>query len=522
MRRPLAVLVAAMTAATVLSLPGPAYSSPQHSAEDQTVTNEKDGTKIAITVFRPAAAAGRDVPVVLHSHGWGGSRETSISATVKPFLDAGLGVVSIDQRGHGDSEGKANMQDPTKETEDIEAVIDRVASYDWVLRERRDGRVLKKDPVLGSIGISYGGGYQTMLTLDEIAETGRTRLDALAPEITWFDLPESLAPENVPRSAWDTLLYAVGARMLPQYVHEGYAWGAATGQWPDGTLYGEEVPGAVDIESELRTHGPSWFVKKGVRIDVPVLVRQGSTDNLFNLNQGLKIFEKAVTPKARKNSYFVAFNGGHALPNIYPAGSTTALELGGGHDACSGDFAKLTVRFFKRVFAGRSTKGLLPTRYNLTTADGDDCLRLDSLRRRKSFEVNQAGTGGVVVPTVASPPIHVEVARGPVTVNGIPRLSGRVTSAALDGRAFIGLAVGTSPADARVVQNNLMPLRRPQPVQDDKFTIELAGVAVEVPKGKNLYLTVSSFSDMYFGHGSRAPGAMVLDDLRLSLPVSKS
>ena len=514
-RAKVSVPLAAAVLSALLFAPGTSSADPEHSADDQTVTNEKDGTKIAITVFRPSASARTRVPVILHSHGWAGSRETAIAGTIEEFLDAGFGVVSVDQRGHGESEGQANIQDPTKETEDIKAVIDRIASFDWVEHDRRNGKVLANDPVLGAIGGSYGGGYQTMTALDEIADEGRTRFNALAPEITWFDLPESLAPEDVPRSAWTTVLYAAGSSMVPQYVHEGYAWGASTGQWPNGTLYGEKVPGAVDIDTELSKHGPSWFVKKGVRLNIPVLQRQGTSDNLFNLNQGLKIFDRALTRKAKKKSLFVAYNGGHALPNAFPPGTAA------GDDACSGNFAKLTIRFFQRTLYGRSGKGLLPARYNLTTADGEKCLHLNSLRKRRSLKAEAPGTGSIVTPTVAGPPLNIEVAQGPVTVNGVPKLSGKVTSAALDGRAFIGLAVGTTPADARVVQNNLMPLRLPRPVQDKKFAIELSGVVVEVPRGQTLFLTVTPFSDMFFGHGTRTPGALVLDDVKLSLPVPK-
>ena len=96
-----------------------------------------------------------------------------------------------------------------------------------------------------------------------------------------------------------------------------------------------------------------------------------------------------------------------------------------------------------------------------------------------------------------------------------------MASAGLDNRAFIGLSVGTTPADARVIQNNLMPLRQLLPTTGEKFNIELPGIAVEVPEGQSLFLTITPVSDMYFGHGSRTPGALVLSDLTLTLPQPK-
>jgi ABC-2 type transport system ATP-binding protein len=508
-----ASLLLASAAATAVS------AKPGHKAEDATVTNPEDGTKIAITVFMPSgASASSQVPVVLHSHGWSGSRTTEIGGAIEDFLDAGFGVVSIDQRGHGETGGQAHVQDPTKETEDIKAVIDYVAALDWVAHDTDgSGNPIANDPVLAAIGGSYGGGYQTMTALDEIDDEGRTRFNALAPEITWYDLPESLAPQGVSRTAWSTLLYAVGASFVPQYIHEAFVWGTATGQWPDGTLYGEKVNGAPDLDSIFHRHSPIWYAERGIRIDVPVLLREGISDNLFNLNQGLHLFDHVVTPGARSQSLFVGYNGGHALPNALPAGTAA------GDDACSpkGDFTKLTIEFFERVFSGDSTRGLLPARYNLTTADGSRCLSTNRVGNYKALEVDPLGTGSMIVTAGLGAPLHIPIAEGPITVAGIPTLKGRMSSAVLDARVFFGLSMGTTPADALVIQNNLMPLRSAQPAQDEKFEIELPGVVVDVTKGKTLFLTISPFSDMYFGHGSRVPGGFVLSGQKASLPRAR-
>ena len=520
MRRTLTAL--ALTALLATSVPLVARAD-EHSAKNETVTNRKDDTTIAITVFKPAGAAPqRQAPVILHSHGWGGSRSTAIEGDVKAFLDAGFGVVSIDQRGHGESTGQANVQDPTKETEDIKAVIDHVASLKWVLHDKNSsGRVIANDPVLGAIGGSYGGGYQTMTALDETADEGRTRFNAIAPEITWYDLPESLAPQKVPRTAWTAVLYAAGASMLPEYVHVANAWGATTGQWPDGTVYGEKVDGVPDLDAEFHKHGPVWFVERGHKINVPTLLRQGASDNLFNLNQGLKIFDKALTKAARSKSLFVSFNGGHALPNALPAGNPAAAEVGGGVDACSGNWTKLRIAFFRKAFAGANPSKLLPSRYNFTDLDGETCTGVDRFDH-STLKVDPLGTGSVISTTGLGAPLSLQVEKGPVTVTGIPRLSGTVTSAGLDSRVFFGLATGTSPADARVVQNNLMPLREIMPAADKKFNIELPGVSVKVPKGQSLFLTISPESDMYFAHGSKPPGGLVLSKLKLDLTVPEA
>jgi pimeloyl-ACP methyl ester carboxylesterase len=498
----------------VLVLPAAQAGAAGHSARDATVENPDDGTEIAITIFKPAAAARRDVPVILHSHGWGGSRETDVNGYVKPFLDAGFGVVSIDQRGHGDSGGQAHVQDPTKETEDVQAVIDHVATLNWVKLEG------PRDPVMGAVGGSYGGGFQTMTALDEIAEQGYTRFDALAPEITWYDLPRSLAPQGVPRTAWTTLLYAAGAQMVPDFIHVGFAWSAATGQWPDGTLYGQPIAGAPNIDEIFHEHSPVAFVEDGVRLDIPVLIRQGTSDNLFPLNEGLDNFTRTLTPQARRQSYFVAFNGGHALPNVLPPGRPVTLELGSGVDACNKDFQETTIEFFSRVFAGRSTRGVLPSRYNLTTLEGDRCLHLDRLGTARRVKIDPTGTGLTAFTVGPGAPLNLPVLEGPRTLAGVPVLKGKLTSAALDARLFVGLAIGTSPADAAVIDNNLMPLHQMLPAQDKRFRLDLAGVVAEVPQGQSLFLTITPVSDLFAGHISRTPGVVVLEDLAVELPLA--
>src|SRR3546814_14276410 len=87
--------------------------------------------------------------MVLHSHGWGGSRETTASGAVAPYLAAGYGVLSFDQRGFGEStDDKANIMDPAKEGRDVVAVVDYVAELDWVSRDSQDQKDAD-DPEIG-------------------------------------------------------------------------------------------------------------------------------------------------------------------------------------------------------------------------------------------------------------------------------------------------------------------------------------------------------------------------------------
>ncbi|MDV6014649.1 alpha/beta fold hydrolase [Haloechinothrix sp. LS1_15] len=489
-----ALVLTAVTAGTA------AASAGAHEPDDVCIpgvpeTDPLDAgpVEICMSVFQPADAAGNNrVPVLLHSHGWGGSR-TSSPGSFQRYLDAGFGVVSFDQRGFGDSGGKAHVQDPEFEGQDVIAVIDYIAGLDWVERKGPD------DPVLGAIGGSYGGGFQLAGAFTEIARTGDTRFDALAPQITWHSLPESLAPQEVVRSSWTSLLYAAGAGAHTSTVHAGFAEGVATGDWP------------ATMDEFFRENGPEFHVEQGRKLDIPVLLRQGTSDNLFALDQAIKNFDRALTGKARRDSLLVGYNGGHALPNALPAGDAVA------GDACSerlaGSYQELELRFFAEHLQGAPPELDGRGQYHLMTAHGD-CLTVDSVAPTEDYTLPD-----ITTTTAAGVPRAVPIAEGPLTIAGTPYLDGVVTALGLDSRAFLALSVGTTPADARVIQNNMLPHREESLNLGAQRSIELPSVAVRVPEGESLFLTVSPVSDMFALHGSRTPGGMQLTDLTVRLPV---
>jgi ABC-2 type transport system ATP-binding protein len=460
-------------------------------------------TDICYTLFKPAGASrSRKVPMILHSHGWGGSR-TKEAAAFRRWLDAGFGVLSFDQRGFGESGGQAHIMNPAYEGKDVTRLVRFVSRLDWV---RRDG---KGDPRLGAIGGSYGGGYQLAGAFRFLMDRGEPVFDALAPEITWWDLKESLAPQEVVRAAWALLLSAAGQEALPQDIKVALAEGLATGMWPDGT-----APGTPDLDAFFERNGPRWHVEQGRRLDIPVLFRQGATDSLFPLDQGLKNFRKALTPRARKQSIFIGYNGGHTHPAVFPpsigvAGDPCSAKLG------SKDFADLAVRFMQENLKGRDAGVRGFGRYHLGTADGERCLTVRSVAPSTSVTLDSP----VATPEAGGPPVAVEVAQGPLRVAGTPSMSGTMTALGLNNRAFYALAVGTSPLDAKIVQHNMLPVNEPEPVAGEQRRITLPSVAVRVPEGQNLYVLASATSDTFVSMGSRTPGAILLEDVTVRLPL---
>lgn len=503
-----AVAALALAAGGAHLLTAPAADAAGVTVRNGCVTSVPDPgstapVQICYTLFKPAGAdRGHRVPVVMHSHGWGGSR-TSDPPSFQKYLGRGFGVLSFDQRGFGESGGKAQVMNPAHEGHDVRRLVSLIAAQPWV---RKDG---PGDPRLGAIGGSYGGGYQLLGAFEHLRVKGKPVFDALAPEITWNDLKESLAPDEVVRTEWVSALTAASlpSDALPPAILGSLAEGAATGGWPDGS-----VPGTTDLDAFFAKNGPRWHVGNGRRLDIPVLFGQGATDNLFPLRQGLKNWATALTPRARARSIFVGYNGGHTLPSVFPAG------VGAAADPCSirlgsPTFGDLAVRFMQEKLQGRD-RGLTGFgRLHLATA-GNRCTSVASVTPDRTVRI-----ADVTTPTVVGPPIATPVAQGPLRIAGRSYLSAKVTTLTPDARGFFALAVGTSPLDARIVQNNMLPMREPSVLTGASRRMELPSVAVDVPAGQSLFLVASATSDMFLSHGGRVPGAIRLSDVKVELPT---
>jgi ABC-2 type transport system ATP-binding protein len=458
--------------------------------------------KICYTLFQPHGSDARHrVPLIFHSHGWAGSRTTD-PASFAAFTRAGYGVLSFDQRGFGEDGGKARIENPAYEGQDVARLVDLVSKLSWV---QQDG---PGDPHIGAIGGSYGGGYQFVGAFTQIALKHKQVFDALAPEITWWSLKQSLAPQGVPKTEWDTALTGAGANALPPEILEGFAESAATGTWTDGS-----VPGTVNLDAFFAKNGPQWQVSQGRRIDVPVLFGQGITDTLFPLRQGLQNWANALTPAARAKSIFVGYNDGHVLPFVYPQAEAPTTDHPCEKQLAGGDFQALTIKFFDHALKGKKTTLSGYGRYHLATANGT-CTTTTSVAPNAAYPV-----GTVATTEAVSPPLAVKVADGPLRVAGTPYLEGDVTALGVNNRAFYALGVGTSPADVKIVQGNVLPYSSQLPVNGVHTTIELPSVAVDVPAGSSLYVVAMATNDMFAGFGSRTPGAVVIQNAKVKVPV---
>ncbi|MDX2973762.1 CocE/NonD family hydrolase [Kribbella solani] len=457
--------------------------------------------RICYTLFEPAGASARHtVPLIFHSHGWGGSR-TKDPAAFKDWLDAGFGVLSFDQRSFGESTGVAHVMNPDYEGRDVVKLVDLVAGLDWVTKQRPG------DPLIGAIGGSYGGGYQFAGAFTELRDSGRTRFDALAPEITWWDLKQSLAPQEAARTMWLSILFAGGGTHLPPAVSKAFVALIATGAWPSGQA-------GRDLTAFFAHNGPAWHVQQGRRLDIPVLLGQGISDNLFNLNQGLANFDRALTARARAKSILVGYNGGHTLPAVVPpgyaaAGDPCSIALG------SPNFSALSIRFMRLQLLHQATGLSGFGTYHLSTANGR-CLTQHSLTANKRYPL-----GKIVVPTGVGLPVNLPIAKGPLTIAGTPTVTADVYTVIPRSAAYFALSVGKTALTAKVVQNNTMPLREKHTARGVRRTIELPAIAVDVPAGQNLYLTVAPVADMYAGQRGPLPGMLMLKNGTLRVHLAR-
>jgi len=296
---------------------------------DVEIVNPHDGTVIVFTVMQPALDEHTTAPLIVHGHGFGGARlggrdqrsiYEALSGGLLPSTEAarraanaGYFVISFDQRGFGDSAGNVNIMDPALEGADISAILDW-AEQDMAHTDRlarRDGR-----PVVGGLGLSYGGGFQF------IGACVDNRFTAIVPTATWHDLSYSLAPDNVIKTAWGAALVALGMPtsgidldpMLYRALIEALA----------SPLTGSGL--SDHVADELYNHSPASFfdgciARDGARVAAPqqrpaprvdALIIQGVGDTLFNLNEAVA---NAQGLRAAGNDvHLIAVRHGHSLP----------------------------------------------------------------------------------------------------------------------------------------------------------------------------------------------------------------
>ncbi|MGW8781737.1 CocE/NonD family hydrolase [Streptomyces sp. NPDC055796] len=247
---------------------------------------EMDGAAIDTSYF--TAGGGQKRPAVLLGHGFGGSKD-DVRAQAERLARDGYAVLTWSARGFGRSGGQIGLNDPEHEVKDVSRLVD------WLARQpevRLDG---DGDPRVGVAGASYGGAVSLL------AAGYDRRVDAIAPQITYWNLADSLFPQGVFKKLWAGLFFTTGSAdgMRPEGI-PGTAAAPASGPSGAGTATATAcgrfqpelcamyervaVAGKPDAEARalLEARSPSAV---GDRIKVPTLIVQGQEDSLFPLDQ---------------------------------------------------------------------------------------------------------------------------------------------------------------------------------------------------------------------------------------------
>ncbi|WP_204043490.1 alpha/beta fold hydrolase, partial [Acrocarpospora phusangensis] len=218
----IAIAVLAVAAITWAVWP----SEPLPPGQDVTI-NVVDGPagdqRVAIdaTFFTPAT--GGRAPAVLLGHGFGGSK-ASVRDQAQRLAQHGYAVLTWSARGFGRSTGEIALNSPDYEVKDVQQLIDWLATRPEV---RLDA---SGDPRVGMAGGSYGGAIALMTAAYD------TRIDAIAPQITWYDLADALFPNatgqgpasGVFKKMWAGIFFSAGGNRLAG-LNSGGAAGALAG-----------------------------------------------------------------------------------------------------------------------------------------------------------------------------------------------------------------------------------------------------------------------------------------------------
>ncbi|WP_338676893.1 alpha/beta fold hydrolase [Streptomyces sp. SCSIO 30461] len=227
------------------------------------------------TSFFTAGSGGARRPAVLVGHGFGGSKD-SVRDQAEALARDGYAVLTWSARGFGASTGQIGLNDPDHEVKDVSRLID------WLAKRPEVRLDAEGDPRVGVTGASYGG------AISLLAAGHDRRVDAIAPEITYWNLADALLPDGVFKKLWAGIFFTTGGMSAVQPASGAApprSAAAACGRFQPVLCAMYEriatsgVPDAA-ARTLLESRSPSAV---GDRITVPTLIVQGRYDSLFPL-----------------------------------------------------------------------------------------------------------------------------------------------------------------------------------------------------------------------------------------------
>jgi ABC-2 type transport system ATP-binding protein len=498
------------------------------------------GDTVAMTVFEPATlCGGATYPLILHAPGFGGTRTQTLGSPAASnagslgnnlaiMVDNGYGVISFDQRGMGETTGKIRVMDPDFEGKDYLSVMNWAqAKLGWLAYGPTNEGDDKHEPIMGSIGGSYGGMYQFMLlNIDK-----RHRLRAINPNITPNNLSFSLYQGSTPKTLWNVALFGDGQAAgsgtsrgnFDPFVNETFVSDLAADQ---------EDPFAADF---FNYHSVDYFCNgtsiatnggAGTTPELPptttppkinALIWIGVRDTLFNFDNGYRNYE--CMKKGGGDVRLLSYQAGHNSPvegtpegivpdpgvNLfYPSGDALDSRCG---SKLNQDAAQLA--WFNRYLKNEtSATSIIPTEPCISLSEGDGVLvsKVTTGTEGTEFTLPSALTvlSGVPADVPTAQVLYTATSAGIVEA-GIPHIRLQVTTTAPVGvgTPIIYVGIGQTHASSSepflwdLVDNQITPLRGV-----GTFDIDLIGGGTRLAKGDQLGLLVYGSQDQYAGTGS--------------------
>ncbi len=526
-----------------------------------------DGAAIVFQVFEPSNFdCQQGHPLILQGHGFSGSRTTEAGtdplAPIAPLIEAGYAVISIDQRGHGESGGTIRVMDPDLEGQDLIQITDWAeANLDYL-------KYRKNNLLLGGVGGSYGGGFQYLLYNVDPDQ----RMDAMVPQITWHDLTYSLNPGNVTKNYWLAALSLLGdvgtGLSMDPYIRSSLVDGISTGKFPESALAFfhyhspsyfwqnelnlelfdsnntndyllEPVTGELPVTSDGR-----YIVKTPTREPYPVdvLMFQGMRDSLFPFNDAADNYEvlKAAGGDVRLLTY--PFSHHYLAPNVgliqetlanltfYSGELPTLANDGLNALTRCGDISvnDATVAWFNEKLLGEgNADDVITTGQQIcyTLTPGDTVSAPDITKGGRSYEASievlgqqlpatvltgAAGTVPTIVPleTLTEEAVVAGIPTASLTVStGLPELDSQCLDSSdpilqlgtCDAIVFAGVGViRSNQLVPELIDEQVMPLRGL-----GVHELELTGIAERLQAGDQLVLMLYGQHPTFAGAFSR-------------------
>lgn len=278
-----------------------------------------DGTRMAGDLYSPKAMAASDsLPVIVMSHGWGGTKSLLVSYAGR-FASEGYIVLAFDYRGWGDSDGrlvaKGAIPEPDENGEvtmKVQVIRTVVDPFDQLADIQRAIDFIQGEPNadvnrIGYWGSSYSGGHAVWLAANE------DRVKCVVGQVSAAD---SL---DIARTVWkDPDIAEVArkrgidrARGKIEPVPQGVDKAPGLNGWP--------------ILEKLVKYRP---VEHADRITIPILLIDAEKEQLFDRHKaGELAIQRAKANGARTKYHVVPGITHYGIYRGEPAREATALAL---------------------------------------------------------------------------------------------------------------------------------------------------------------------------------------------------